>query len=372
MKLKIPKPPLCPFCEGAISRPSFLPIGYSDYEAGICQCGAVYVLDATGFSRGAVFLEALLIACGGDLELALDLIPEEDYKEIWLENYDFETHTLPPEPHYEGRKIKGALCFIKLSEDLEELKAKERTQALAKRVAEGQLFSPSPFKKRLNRREAERLLAENHREELVAYTLSEPLNLQILQKLLYHPEEGMRKKASLLIGHVAGYLSQREPERILDFLKRLLYASADSAASPWGAIEAVGEIIRETGSRYALFIKNLFGFLAFPEYETSTLYALMRIAEKNPSALKKGPYLRLLNLFTKAKPLSQALILKIFTYLQGLELLSYKRYLLPETTEIFDYDSLGLEKISLLELWETYEKSLNPGKELSPPQNVEE
>lgn len=357
MKLKVPKPPQCPFCGTIISKPSFLPIGFSDYEAGICECGAVYVVDETGFSRGAVFLEALFIACGGDLELALNLIPEEDYQEIWLENYDPLTHTIPGEPVYEGRKIRGALCFIKLSEDLEELKRKERSKTLIKEEEKGsEEEALKIFKKRLSRKEAEMLLYENRFSDLLAYVVAEPLNLNILQKILYHPEELMRKKTAYLMGQIAQRLYLREPQRILELIKRLIYASADSAASPWGALEAVGEILRETGEAYQTFVKNLFGFLLFPEYETSTLYALMRIAEKNPLILKKGPYLRLLTLFSKGEPKSQALILQIFIHLKGKELLSYKNFLKPESTYLFNYETFGYQEVSLNTLWEKYEE----------------
>lgn len=362
MKLKIPKPPQCPFCGNFISKPSFLPIGFSDYEAGICGCGAVYVVDETGFSRGAVFLEALLIACGGDLELALSLIPDEDYREIWLENYDPQTHTIPGEPVYEGRKIRGALCFIKLAEDLEELKAKERDKTLVKencfKLEELEKETFQSYKKRLSRKEAEALLSENRFSELLAYTLAEPLNLNTLQKILYHPEEILRKKGAYLMGLIAKNLYQRDPQRILELIKRLIYASADSAASPWGALEAVGEIIRETGNIYSTFIKNLFGFLSFPEYEIPTLYALMRIAEKNPEAIKKGPYLRLLNLFPKVEAKSQALIVQIFTHLKAIELLSYREKLLHESPTLFHYEDFSYNEVPLEILWENYERSI--------------
>lgn len=359
MKLKIPKTPQCPFCGKPIVKPSYLPIGFSDYEAGICECGVVYVVDETGFSRGAVFLEALFIACGGDFELALNLLPEEDYKEIWLENYDPVSHTIPGEPVYEGRKIKGALCFIKLAEDLEELKTKERTKTLIKEDPQRILEKrPKSFQKRLSRKEAEELLSENRFFDLIEYALAEPLNINTFQKLLYHPEEVMRKKCAYLIGQIAKKLYQKEPQRILDLIKRLIYASADSAASPWGALEAVGEIVRETGDTYSSFVKNLFGFLAFPEYETSTLYALMRIAEKNPEAIKKGPYLRLLNLFPKVKAQSQALILQIFTYIKGKELLSYKKNLLEEKVVFFNYTDFSYKEIQLNSLWEQYENTI--------------
>ncbi len=317
------------------------------------------MVDETGFSRGAAFLEALFIACGGDLDLALDLIPNEDYKEIWLENYDPISHTIPGEPVYEGRKIKGALCFIKLAEDLEELKSKERKKTLIKEAHQAvSEKGPKGFQKRLSRKEAEALVAENRFSELIEYALSEPVNINTLQKLLYHPEEVIRKKCAYLMGQIAKKLYQREPQRILDLIKRLIYASADSASSPWGALEAVGEIIRETGDTYSAFVKNLFGFLFYPEYEISTLYALMRIAEKNPQAIKNGPYLRLLSLFPKAKPQSQALIIQIFKNIKGKELLSHKEKLQKERETLFNYEDFSFREVSLQSLWREYEESM--------------
>jgi len=83
--MKESKIPTCPFCGRPIAKPTYLPIGFSDLEAGICECGSVYVCDVTGHNRGAAFVEALLIACAGDWDLAWDLSPDEDYKEIWVE-----------------------------------------------------------------------------------------------------------------------------------------------------------------------------------------------------------------------------------------------------------------------------------------------
>lgn len=358
MQLKIPKPPQCPFCRRLVPKPSFLPIGFSDYQAGICECGAIYVADETGFSRGAVFLEALLIACNGDWDLALNLIPEEDYQEIWIENYDSLSHTIPGEPIYEGRKIRGALCFLKLAEDLEELKAKERRKSLKKEETPLQKDLKEEFKKRLSRKELEKLIQTENWKEILFYLMGEPLNLAELQKLLYHPTEVIRKKASLLMGMACGFLARTSPEKILDLVKRLLYASADSAASAWGALEAVGEIIRETGSRYEIFVNNLFGFLAYPEYLISTLYALLRISEKSPQIIKRGPYLRLVTLFPKVSPLAQALIIHIFTHLQGKELLSYKEHLHPIEVTLFDYEKGDYVNISLPKLWEDYTRKI--------------
>ncbi|MCS7199246.1 MAG: hypothetical protein N2327_08635 [Caldimicrobium sp.] len=361
MRVKIPKSPLCPFCGSQIDKPTLLPLALCEHEAGTCECGAVYVLDATGFSRGSVFLEALVIACGEDMDLALSLIPEEDYREVWLENYDPFTHTIPGELYYEGRKIRGALCFIKLAQDLKELK----TERLNKDLREWKNFKAVPvtldskFQRKLSRQELENLLRENSLKDALCFILAQPLNLQTLVKLLYHPEEIIRKKAVLLFGETAKNLISKDPERVFDLIRRLLYACADSASSPWGALEAVGEILRETGSKFKLFIKNLFGFLSAPEYTTYALQALKRIAEKNPSILKEGPYLRLLSLFEKSPPFHQALIIKIFTYLRSQELLSYKNKLKDDEVEIFDYENFIYQRISLRELWKTYQNLFN-------------
>lgn len=355
MKRKIPKPPRCPFCGTIIGKPTFLPISSSEHEGGICECGSVFVLDATGFSRGAVFLEALRIACGEDLDLALDLIPEEDYKEIWIENYDPVTHCIPGEPYYEGRKIRGALCFVKLAEDLEELKARDRERAFR-----GQDCPSTPLQvekdylKRLNRRELEELITKDLLDEALKFIVGEPLNLQTVQKLLYHPEESLRKKAALLLGKASKIYSSKDPNRILDLIRRLLYASADSAASPWGAIEAVGEILRETAPRYQYFVENLFAFLSAPEYRGYVLQALLRIAEHNPSMIKKGPYLKLLEIFENSPPPHQAIIIKLFTYLNGPELLSYGDKLKEAEIDIFDYETFTYRKVSTRKLWEEY------------------
>ncbi|MFN3921299.1 MAG: DVU0298 family protein [Caldimicrobium sp.] len=358
MKFKIPRPPQCPFCKRVIAKPTFLPIGFSDYQAGVCECGAVYVVDETGFNRGAAFLEALIIACNGDWDLALSLLPDEDYQEIWLENYDPVSHTLPGEPLYEGRKIRGALCFLKLAEDLEQLKSKERLKSLTKEETSLLKEIKEEYKRRLSRKEIETMIKAESWRELLFYLLGESLNLHMLQKLLYHPEEGVRKRASILIGQACGILAGRTPEKVLDLIKRLLFASADSAASPWGALEAVGEIIRETGNRYEIFVKNLFGFLVYPEYLISTLYALSRIAEKSPHLIKKAPYLRLLSLFPKVSSLAQAIIIQIFRHINGKELLSYKEFLKQEEVNLFDYQQLDYTFISLTELWQEYKHTV--------------
>ncbi|QER41417.1 hypothetical protein F1847_01175 [Thermodesulfobacterium sp. TA1] len=355
MKKPVPKPPTCPFCGRFIKKPEFLPIGLSDLEAGVCECGSVYVCDVTGHNRGNAFIEALFLATAGDWDLMWELTSEEDYQEVWIEDYDLKTHTILPMPVNPRVVSKGALCFIKLAEDIRELKRQKLKEVLQK---ENVLKKVSPkFQKKLSKQEVETLLQKEDFNTLASYIISEPLNLNILQKFFYHPDIVFRRKAVVALGKAASPLAKVRPEKLLDFIKKLLYAAADSAASAWGALEAVGEVIRETGDRYAIFIKNLFAFLKFPEYHPYVIYALYRISEKNPEVLKKHSYFLLLDLIEGSTSEIKAVILKIFANLKAKEISPYLNRINPdEEAEIFDHTKFVYQRIKLKEIIEQIER----------------
>ena len=337
--------PTCPFCGRPIKKPEYLPIGFSDLEAGICECGSVYVCDVTGHNRGAAFVEALVIACAGDWDLAWDLVPDEDYKEIWVENYDISTHSILPVPTYGRKRLTSALCFIKLSEDIREAK-KDRLKELLNKETSEEL--PRVEKKKLSKKEVEKLIINNEIDLLTAYAIAEPLNLNVIQKLLYHPDPGFRKRVAIAAGKVAARVSKFHPERVLEFIKRLIYAAADSAASAWGALETVGEVIRHTGDRYSLFIRNLLAFMQFPEYRPYLLYGFYRISQVNPKVLKSHSYLLLLNYFEDSPPEVQGLMLLTFKNLDPASIKPYLGKVKKDAKfKLFDYDAMDFKEVSL-------------------------
>lgn len=345
--MKLPKVPTCPFCGSFIAQPTYLPVGVSDFEAGKCECGSVYVCDVTGYNRGAAFVEALLIACGGDWDLAWELVPEEDYQEIWIENYDFSTHRVVSESFYEGRKISGVLCFIKLAKDVEELKKETKEKFFTKKE-----ILPEVEKKKLSKVEMEKLIEELNYSELIAYSLKEPLNLNVLQRFIYHPDPVFRKKVVLALGKIAEKMVEVHPEKILDLIKRLIYASADSASSAWGALEAVGEIISTTRERFGIFVRNLLAFLDLDEWRPLVLCALLRIAQNNPQILKKENYLKLLRYLNENEGSEvKALIFLIFYHLKAKEILSYVSLVRDEEkAKVFNYETLKFETIFLKDI----------------------
>jgi len=314
--------PSCPFCGQPVAPPQNLGFQFADLDAGFCGCGAVYVSDVTGYNRGAAFVEALFLATGGRWELAWDLIPGEDYREALLEHYDQVTHQIVPEGHLEGRRISGVLYFVKLADDLRDL-GKESLEAIrARRKRRSSTARP----RKLRRPEAERLVIEGRLEEILELCRLQPLNLRVLQKLLYHPDRRLRLRTVKYLGEIATHLADEIPEALADLVKRLLYASADSAASAWGALEAVGEIVRALPERFGLYVRNIMAFLAYPEFRPGALFALWRIAEKHPELLRREGALGLLKYLSDDDPEVRGFILLI---LRALGLRETVREVLP-------------------------------------------
>jgi hypothetical protein len=101
-------PALCPFCRQAIPTPQEVQDGqWHDFQAGFCACGAAFALDPTARNGGAVMLQAMLMACQGDMDRVLSLSHGVDYDEGHVHRYNSLTHRCDPNAF-------GTLYFIRL------------------------------------------------------------------------------------------------------------------------------------------------------------------------------------------------------------------------------------------------------------------
>mgnify|MGYP001165937606 FL=1 len=101
-------PALCPFCRKEIPPPKEMEGGqWYDFLGGFCSCGAAFAHDPTARNGGAVLLQAMLMACGGDMDEAMSLSYETDYDEGHIYKYDVATHRVEPNAF-------GTLYFIGL------------------------------------------------------------------------------------------------------------------------------------------------------------------------------------------------------------------------------------------------------------------
>jgi len=106
-------------------------------------------------------IEALVFGCNMDWDLAWGLEPEEDYLQEIVENYDLTNHLIIPSGAYEGRRIAGALYFIRLHKDVQEVTSEGVRQRLAKAPpASSDSSAGHARKKTLSKREVEEFVRE--------------------------------------------------------------------------------------------------------------------------------------------------------------------------------------------------------------------
>jgi hypothetical protein len=72
----------CPFCGERLPDPqlSFAVFSGEGCNGGRCKCGAGFVVDETGKAGGQALMDAQAMACDGDLDRALKLDSNKDYK----------------------------------------------------------------------------------------------------------------------------------------------------------------------------------------------------------------------------------------------------------------------------------------------------
>jgi hypothetical protein len=251
----------------------------------------VYAFDATGHNLGAAFSEALVFGCNMDWDLAWNLLPEEDYLEALVEHYDIESNLIVPAGSYEGRRISGALYFVRLHNDIREVTG----QGVQKKLRRFMPVSPEPpvkpnAQKTFTRRDVEEWVREYRLEPLQDAAGRDNRIIRDLQRLLYTGDRVLRFKAADALGRACKVIAQRDPGAVAKLLQRLFtsVSNADYGASNWGAIDAIGAIIAGSPGMFAGYIPTLYQFLEDRELRPDVLRALGVIAEAKPELIQKS------------------------------------------------------------------------------------
>jgi hypothetical protein len=295
MRKEMHKTAACPFCGLPVERPRDL-ITHRPREmpVGACPCGAVYAYDATGHNLGAAFVEALVFACDMDWELAWGLLPEEDYRTALVENYDGESHYVVPGGTYEGRRVPGALFFVRLHQEVQEVTHEGVREKLARSVSAAPVpAAPVPAAHsetgpRLTKQQVAQLVAQGQLTPLLQAAWQDNKILRHLERLLCAGDPLLRYRTADFLGRVCAVVAQREPAAVANLLQGFATSFTYSAASQWGAIDAIGEIIRNAPSRFAGYLAALFHLLNDAALRPRVLRALGRIAEVRPDLIVRA------------------------------------------------------------------------------------
>ncbi len=111
-----------------------------------------------------------------------------------------------------------------------------------------------------------------------------------LQRLLYSVDKLLRWRAADVLGRVSAVIATYDPGAISKLLQRLFTAIADTAASSWGSLDAIGEIISNSPDTFAGYTPQLYQFARDRSLLPEVLRALGNIGGKRPDLLRKKAF----------------------------------------------------------------------------------
>lgn len=311
--------PWCPFCGKDVEKPKIPAQRKMDeFPMGSCQCGALYVSDATGHNLGSALIEALVHACNDHWDLAWDLVYEEDYLTGRVENYDEESHQIVETGELDGRAIRGTLYFVRLNPEAAALVG-DSYESIPEPDIPPEPLDPKRKRERANKNKVKELVEQGDVDELVALAMDHSQTLRFLQRLLYDFDDDSRYYRAHITGLVCARLSTRKPGKVSDLLHRMFEACVDSAAAHWGQIEGIGAIIGARPSLFGGFTRHLLMHRNVPSSRVQVLWALGTIAGKRPDIVRAIPFYSLFDLLEIDDPDLLGHALRLFGRIRATE-----------------------------------------------------
>jgi len=283
--------PKCPFCGNPLERPCEVEgISSRGMELGTCRCGATYAHDATGHNLGSAMSEALVYGCGGDWDRAWNLMPDEDYLQDRVENYDIESHLIVPGGTYDGRRIAGVLYFILMKSRSCEVEPLPSSKLEVPGTSSTYSAGKSRLRRSYSKGEIEGYIRDYNMAALLEIAASDSRVIRSLQRMLYSVDPIMRSKASEAMGRTAAVIAEREPAVVINLLQGLITSVTDTAASSWGSVAAIGEIIGANPKRFGGYLPHLLRLSGDRILLRDVLAALGTISVSSPGLLRKYTY----------------------------------------------------------------------------------
>jgi hypothetical protein len=279
-----------------------------------------------------------------DWDLAWNLFPGEDYLEERVEYYDYESHQVVPAGSFEGRRIRGVLCFIRLARDIRELAGK----GLQKQLERATVPAPEaprlqqPRERRISKKELETLVKEYRLEQLLDLAGQDKRILRELQRLLYSSDRLVRLRTAEILGKTCAVIARKNPGTVSDFLQKLLTAVSNPGSSSWGAIDSIGEIISSSPDLLIGYLPALFPLLEDNDFRNGALRAIGLTATVRPDLVRKTIF-RLLPFLNHSDPETRGYSAWIFGSLGVPEAKAHLERLLGDNHQLQMYRDGRLE-----------------------------
>ncbi len=335
-KQKITTAPWCPFCGQNVARATdAIERKMQEFSVGRCDCGAVYTCDPTGHNVGSAMVETLVFACNDNWDFAWDLMPEDDYLTGRIEDYDEVTHQVVNTGNIDGRPVRGVLYFVRLHTAIAEIasRVKKKKDAAVRGSVEAvagnddkvSLPTPEPqldpkrVKLKATKKNVQEARDKRDIDTLVRLCFDNKKTLRLLQRQLYDVDEARRWESAWIIGQVCSRVASKEPGQVSELIHRLFEATSDSAAAPWGMIEAIGEIIGERPDIFGAFTRYLLNYMGAESTQEQVLTALSRIAAVRPDLIRETPFFNLFHFLKHPNPGRRGLVVQILGRIRATE-----------------------------------------------------
>lgn len=133
------------------------------------------------------------------------------------------------------------------------------------------------------------LLKERKLDELVEAVLRRKSSIRYLNRLLYDPDELVRRRAVEAMGLLADRLAAEDPEQVRVLLRKLLWTINDeSGGIGWSAPECIGEIIYRRPEMFGEFAPVVLSCADEEMLRRGVLWAAGRIAEARPELVRES------------------------------------------------------------------------------------
>lgn len=301
-----------------------------EFKVGRCDCGAVYSCDPTGHNIGAAMVETLVLACDNNWDFAWDLLPEDDYLTGLVEDYDELTHLVVNTKNMDGRPVRGVLYFVRLHTEITEISRRVRGKksdqadqqnALVEPVPMVMEAAPDPKRKKVKatKQDVKRYTELADIDALVALCFDDRKTLRLLQRLLYEPDEEQRMRIAWIIGQVCTRVASREPGQVSELLHRLFEACSDSAATPWGMVETLGEVIAGRPDIFGAFTRHLLNYMGDSSTQLQVIWALSKIAQRRPDLIRETTFFNLFHFLNHPDPAMRGQVARLMGRIRATE-----------------------------------------------------
>ena len=181
------------------------------------------------------------------------------------------------------------------------------------------VLDPKRKKVKATKQDVKRFIDLGDIDALVSLCFDDKKTLRLLQRLLYEPDEEQRWRIAWIIGQVCSRVASREPGQVAEMLHRLFEACSDSAATPWGMVETLGEIIAARPDIFGAFTRHLLNYMGDSSTQIQVVWALGKIAKVRPDLIRETPFYNLFHFINHPNPAMRGQISRLLGRIKATE-----------------------------------------------------